>query len=424
MVLLSYSNINERVVLMKRNLLFMYAISFFQGMVFYASIATLYRQAAGISIFQITLIESISLVLSLVFEIPWGVLADRIGYKRTMIVCSALYFISKIIFWKSQNFADFLLERVLLAIVVSGLSGVDTSILYLSCTKLRQCKSFRRECEAFSESSLPSDDFLSCSEDDSQRAFGIYEGLSTAGLLSAAAIYMVFIEDNYRAAGFFTVISYGIAFMLSFGLKEVKAVGKGERMSFGHSLTILKETLLNRNLLFLIAGVALLREVNQTITVFFNQLQYTKAGMSARLISGVYILMTLSGLVSVFSAPLTKKLKPRFFGTILFVVCSISCLILAFTENPFVSVFGVLLIRVCFSLMSPLGTELQNKAITTIDRATALSMSTLIMDLLAVFTNLVFGKLAEFELSAAMCFGGFLCIIGVGLYLSGLKKTN
>ncbi|MDE5951792.1 MAG: MFS transporter, partial [Acetatifactor sp.] len=123
----------------------MYSISFFQGMVFYSSIATLYRQAAGISIFQITMIESISLVLSFAFEIPWGVLADRIGYRRTMIVCSALFFISKIIFWKAQGFADFLLERVLLAIVISGLSGVDTSILYLSCK-----------------------------EEDSQRSFGIY----------------------------------------------------------------------------------------------------------------------------------------------------------------------------------------------------------------------------------------------------------
>lgn len=380
---------------MKRNIFFMYSISFFQGMVFYSSIATLYRQAAGISIFQITMIESISLVLSFAFEIPWGVLADRIGYRRTMIICNTLFFISKIIFWKSQNFADFLLERVLLAIVISGLSGVDTSILYLSCSK-----------------------------NDSQRAFGIYGGLGTAGLLSAAAIYTVFIKENYRAAGFLTVISYGIAAILSFGLKEVKAAQKGERMSLGHSLTILKETLFNRSLLFLIAGVALLYEVNQTITVFFNQLQYTKAGMSVRLISGVYILMTLSGLVSVFSASLTQKLKPRFFGAMLFVVCSFSCLMLAFTKNPFVSVLGILLIRVCSSLMSPLGTELQNKAITTIDRATALSMSALLMDLLAVFTNLIFGKLAEFDLSAAMCFGGFLCILGVVLYLISLKRAD
>ncbi len=380
---------------MKRNLFFMYSISFFQGMVFYSSIATLYRQAAGISIFQITLIESISLILSLIFEIPWGVLADRIGYRRTMIICNILFFISKIIFWKSQSFADFLLERVLLAIVISGISGVDTSILYLSC-----------------------------SEDDSQRVFGIYGSLGTAGLLSSAAIYTVFIKENYRAAGFLTVISYGIAAILNFGLKEVKTDAKDERTSFGHSLTILKETLFNRSLLLLIAGVALLYEVNQTITVFFNQLQYKKAGMSAGLISGVYILMTLSGLVSVFSAPLTKKLKPRLFGAILFAVCSFSCLMLAFTENPFISVLGVLLISICTSLMSPLGTELQNKAITATDRATALSMSTLIMDLLAVFTNLVFGKLAEFDLSAAMCFGGILCILGVGLYLSGLKRMN
>lgn len=378
---------------MKRNLFFMYSISFFQGMVFYSSIATLYRQVAGISVFQITVIESISLVLSLVFEIPWGILADRIGYRRTIIVCNILFFISKIIFWKAQNFADFLLERVLLAITVSGLSGVDTSILYLSC-----------------------------SEDDSQRTFGIYEGLGTAGLLSAAAIYMVFVEENYRVAGFLTVISYGIVVILSFGLKEVKAAQKDKRSSFGHAFTVLKETLFNRRLLFLIAGIALLREVNQTITVFFNQLQYTKAGMSVRLISGVYILMTLSGLVSVFSARLTKKLKPRFFGTILFIVCGFSCLMLAFTTNPFISVFGVLLIRVCFSLLSPLGAELQNKVITTSDRATALSMSTMIMDLLAVFTNLVFGKLVDFDLSTAMCFGGFLCMLGVGLYLSSLKR--
>lgn len=227
--------------------------------------------------------------------------------------------------------------------------------------------------------------YLSCNEDNSQRVFGIYESLGTAGLLFAAAIYTVFIGENYWVAGFLTVVSYGIAAILSFGLKEVKAAQRDERMSFGHSFTILKETLFNRRLLYLIAGFALLREVNQTITVFFNQLQYTKTGMPVRLISGVYIMMTLSGLVSVFSASLTKKLKPQFFGAMLFVVCSFPCLTLAFTENPFVSVFGVL----------P-----------------------------AVFTTLVFGKLAELDLSTAMCFGGFLCIFGALLYLSGFKRID
>ena len=72
---------------MKKNLYIMYAIAFLQGMVFYGPIATLYRQAQGISVFQITVIESISLALCILLEIPWGIVADKIGYKKTMIFC-------------------------------------------------------------------------------------------------------------------------------------------------------------------------------------------------------------------------------------------------------------------------------------------------------------------------------------------------
>lgn len=93
---------------MKKNLWIMYAIALLQGMVFYGPIATLYRQAHGLTIFQITLIESISLALLILLEIPWGIIADKIGCRHTIIFCSALYLISKIIFWKADGFAGFL----------------------------------------------------------------------------------------------------------------------------------------------------------------------------------------------------------------------------------------------------------------------------------------------------------------------------
>ena len=70
---------------MKKNIYLMYAIGLLQGMVFYGPIATLYRQAQGVTVFQITLIESISLALCIALEVPWGVVADRIGYRKTMI---------------------------------------------------------------------------------------------------------------------------------------------------------------------------------------------------------------------------------------------------------------------------------------------------------------------------------------------------
>ncbi len=130
---------------MKRNIYLMYAIAFLQGMVFYGPVATLYRQAQGVSVFQITVIESISLILCILLEVVWGVVADRIGYKKTMIFCCVLYFISKIIFWRASGFAGFLTERILLSIVAAGMSGVDTSILYLSCKKedRRKCRTGR-----------------------------------------------------------------------------------------------------------------------------------------------------------------------------------------------------------------------------------------------------------------------------------------
>ena len=73
------------------NIPLMYAITFFQGMVFYAPVASLYRQARGLTLGQIALIESISFLLSLALELPWGLIADRIGYRLTMIVNCVVY---------------------------------------------------------------------------------------------------------------------------------------------------------------------------------------------------------------------------------------------------------------------------------------------------------------------------------------------
>lgn len=62
----------------RRNIRIMYAIALLQGMVFYAPIATLYRQNVGLGVFEIALIESISLAISIAMELPWGVVADRL----------------------------------------------------------------------------------------------------------------------------------------------------------------------------------------------------------------------------------------------------------------------------------------------------------------------------------------------------------
>lgn len=374
---------------MKRNLYILYAIALLQGMVFYAPVATLYRQAAGVGIFQITLIESISLALMIALELPWGYLADRIGYKKTMVFCCSLYFVSKIIFWKAEGFGGFLLERVLLSVVCSGLSGVDSSMLYLSCKG-----------------------------EDSHRVFGIYQSLGELGILLAAGVHALWIGENYRLAGFLTVVSYGFAAVLALGLREVKPQEKEGRSGPRQMLLVLKGQLKSRKVVLLILAMALVGETHQTITVFLSQLQYIRAGMRHELISAAYIFVSITGLMGGFSARLCAKTGAKAMGSGLIILSMLCCLAMGFTAVPLISVLAVVGLRGCFVLLQPMFSDLENRLVTTKDRATALSMNAVLGDGLGIFLNLVFGYAADISLPGAMllcgavCFGSFLCFRG------------
>lgn len=300
---------------MKRNLWIMYAIALLQGMVFYGPIATLYRQAHGLTIFQITLIESISLSLLILLEIPWGIIADKIGCRHTIIFCSALYLISKIIFWKADGFA-----------------------------------------------------------------------------------------------GFLTVISYGGAAFLSLFLTDVRihSVKKTDTEPF--RVTI-KKAMKNRSLLLFLIAAALLSETHQTITVFLNQLQYQKCGLSGSSIGLLFVAATLLGLLGFCSSSVTGRLG---ICSSLLLFCSMaaaSCLTLAATRLAFPSAAAILILRFSNTLFQPLLTEIQNRQIRTDNRATALSVNSMLLNSVAIGTNLVFGALADRTLSGAFLFGTGICII-------------
>ncbi len=373
---------------MKKNIVIMYAISFLQGMVFYSAVATLYRQAAGLHVFQITLIESISLALSVALELPWGILAEKIGYRNTIVVCSILYLFSKIVFWQAEGFWMFLLERVLLSITIAGLSGVDSSILYLSCE-----------------------------ESYVQKAFGIYDSLGTAGMMIAAGIYSLFLHGDYRKAAFFTIVAYALAAGAAFFLQGVKEEKPTQKDSPVREFKVIwKDTLQKKELLFFITGIALFSECHQTITVFLNQLQYVKCKMTDDSIGWVYVLVTMAGLFSSRSASFCSRFGQRKSGLILLVTGAGACLLLAATKDPSLSVLAVVLLRITHSLFMPLAEVLENQFVTHTNRATALSIHAVFMDGVAIAANLVFGKAADYSLSFTFVIATVFCIVAIVLF--------
>ncbi len=379
---------------MKRNIMIMYTMSLLQGMVFYGPIATLYRQVHGITVFQITLIESISIALCLLLEVPWGILADKIGYRRTMIICSWLYFASKIIFWQAKDFTGFLIERLILSVVYAGLSGVDSGILYLSC-----------------------------GGKEAQKVFGQYDSFGMLGLLIAAVVFSVFVKDHYQLAGLLTVFSYGAAALLSLGIREVRETKPEEREenAFRQSL---KETIGNgTHLLFLIA-VGLLFETHQTITVFLNQIKYESCGLNDTAIGIIYGIATLLGVTGFCSVFVTKRLG-RIRSLSLFSLLPLTaCLLLAFTNTAGPAVIGVLTLRISDTLFRPFQEKINNDQIRTKNRATVLSIYSMIVSGVGIVTNLIFGFFSDRSLTAAFLFGGGICFLSLVFFVIWYLKNR
>lgn len=380
----------------KRNIGILYSISFLQGMVFYSSVSTLYRQAAGITLFQLSVIEGISLVLTIVLELPWGILADYIGYRRTMISCSFLFFLSKLVFWQADSFFDFLSERILISITIAGLSGVDSSILYLSVPR-----------------------------EEVHRAFSIYGNLSEAGLLCSAAIYAGWMKNQYRLAGGWTVLVYGVAALLSLGIQDVRP-GEQEKRNEKSSvfLDAFRQLLKNKMLELFLIAVALFQESHHMIVIFLNQLQYIKCGADNSTIAYLCMLVTFCGLAGGWSYRMTQKLGEKNSFLFFFAGSSLCCVLLAVTDGLFLSVICILLFHICNALLQPLQSAVQNRGIVSKQRATLLSVNAVFMDGTMALTDLAFGRVAEIGLSYGMLLGAVFCIISLWLYLKSCRMET
>lgn len=376
------------------NIKLMYCISFLQGMVFYASIATLYRTSSGLNLFSISLIESICCILMIILEIPWGILADRIGYRSTMIICSFLYFVSKIVFWTASNFLMFLIERVILSVVYSGLSGVDSSIIYLSSEK-----------------------------EKSQRSFGIYAALGTAGLMISAGICSLTVGTDYRLAGLLTIFPYGIAAIISLFLKEVKEENK-EKENMSKVITVLHETLQNRQLIYLIIGGGLMSEAVHMLTVFLNQPKYSEIGMSTTLISAAYIGMTAVSLLSVYSDKLAKRFGFERTGIRLFLLIIFSSILLSFTQLPLAAVSCITAIKLADALIQPLLMKSEHDLIHSADRATVISAGAFLTDFIVIIIDLIMGRIADINVNYSILAGTIFITIGLAMFMMSRKKAN
>ena len=70
-------------------------LSFLNGLVFYAPVALLVRTDAGVTMAQFFVLQAVLSLTVFLFEIPTGMITDRIGYKSTMILAQITMFLAR-----------------------------------------------------------------------------------------------------------------------------------------------------------------------------------------------------------------------------------------------------------------------------------------------------------------------------------------
>lgn len=362
----------------KINIYLMNAIVFLQGLVFYGPIATVFRQNRHLSLSELFLIESISWILMIMFEVPWGWIADRIGYKKSLVISNIIFFISKIVFYKAYSFEMFLLERALLSFSLAGISGCDAALIYSSVK-----------------------------EDEGEKVFGKYNAFATAGYLAASLAFPLMIKKSYDSTAFWTIIPYGIAAILSFFLIDVN-VKHEEKPGFKSSVfTALK----NKSVIMLVISFALISEVVQVISVFLNQSQYLRCGIALKYFGILAVLMQVVRLSSAKSYSISVRLGKYKTIQLLCLVSAGCCAALVFSANAFLTVAVIAVICCSGAIISPIVLDIENKSIKTFDRATLLSVYAMFGDLISAGINVAVGRAAQASAQTAFTICGALCVI-------------
>ncbi len=373
----------------KRSIRLFYAVALLQGMVFYTPIATLYRQAAGVTLFQMGVIESLSLITMLALEIPWGFWADRLGHRRTLILCSALFALSKVMFWRADGFWGFLAERLVLSVTLAGLSGCDSAYL-----------------------------FTLCAGDGHRAAFSRWEAMSTLGMLAAGLVWPL-LGGNYRLAALLTVFSYTAAALLALGYAEPEETAEEMTEPPPPLRSMLRGTLTMAPALL---AFSFLRETVQEVAVFLSQPLYLRGGVSLSWLGLLSALATVAGLAGGLSHRVERRVGRRTMGGLLFAAAGLGCLLPVFTGHAVGAVGAVLLCRAAGAMMNPLALSLQNEWCGSRGRAAQLSCNAMLMDLGAVCLYPAFGVLADRGLNPALMLGAVCCGAGFILFRRSVGK--
>jgi MFS family permease len=378
------------------NITLLHLITFFSNLYFYHQISTLYFQERGLNYLQINSIWGIIVGSQAVAEVPTGIIADRMGRKFSIVCALALQLAGEIIFIFADGYAAFIFIAVIAGIGFAFLSGGFQAMMY--DTLLSEGK-----------------------EDEMQKVSGLNNSYAQIAVIIGSLIGGFMASDlgssSFTRVIILTALFVGVGFVVTFFLVEPEAKYQPSGKS---SIVLLKDgvELLGSNktlgrilLLYLLA------------TPFVNYLlNFYQPYFILSNVPGVWfgIALSAASLLGVFTSRYAYLLEERvglskgmLIATLL---PGVFYLLLGVNSHPLISVILFIFAYGVMFIQKPIFADHINRHVESANRATVISLVSLLSGVYVALMGLVLGRLADHVLSFVFLVMGSIILTSAVLF--------
>lgn len=239
----------------------------------------------GLSYSEIMLLQSISAISVVIFEVPTGAIADKISRKFSMSLSGFVVGFALILYIVFNNFIIFVIAEILFGVGLTLYSGADTSLLYESLNKL-----------------------------DRKDEFQVIEGHAASNVFYGQAIGSAI--SGFLYAYFATlplwisVVNVFIASVIAFGFTEVER-NKSKHKYHIHILESLKISFKNARILWAFSFAAIMGFIFRT-TFWLYQPYFDKVNIDVKYFGLIFFLFNIvAAISSKYIIRSVSKKRPR-----------------------------------------------------------------------------------------------------------------
>lgn len=359
---------------------------FFSSLVFYAPVALLIRTSRGVSISEFFILQAILSFGIFIFEIPFGMITDKIGYKNSIIISHFSMLLARIILLFSFSFEFFVLESILEAVGFAFASG--TIIGY---------------------------EYEIIGEENFAVKSSVLGNYSTVGfIVSTISFYFM---NKYFGQNFliiFTIISTFISFLFTLFLEKEKSFEKDDtKLNF--------KSILNKYLIIFMLFNGMI-SITFILINFFYVVILQNINLSENYMTFVILLYSVIGLLSPKIIKIFGEVKLKRNLFVFLTMSSVLLMSLILIKNIFV-ILPMTFLPMLIGIVETYFSKVENRYVDSLNdknRATILSTFSMGANVVDFGFLFVSSKLAENSLNYSFIFVSILLLI-FGLFFAVTK---